>query len=167
MEGTSFRLFKWTKDFDLHKESTLAPQWIFLPGLPKHLYPCDCLPIFATRFGRYHGTNDVTLNRSRATGARFCVEVDLTVEPVKGFSIVVSPTICIWQEARYEKQGMTLNIEGYAEINQPGKVASTILHVEMPKDPLYDLVKIVDNQKENVIAANRMQGELAMGYYSD
>ncbi|KAK1578171.1 hypothetical protein Q3G72_028139 [Acer saccharum] len=105
MEGISFRLFKWTKEFDLHRESPLAPQWIFLPGLPMHLYRRDCLQIFATRFGRYLGTDNATLNRTRATGARIYVEVDLTMEPVKGFPILVSQTKCIWQEARYEKPG--------------------------------------------------------------
>ncbi|KAL6012411.1 hypothetical protein ACLOJK_002898 [Asimina triloba] len=54
---------------------------------------------------RYLGTDNATLNRTRATGARICVEVDLTMEPVKDFPIVVSPTKCIWQEARYEKPG--------------------------------------------------------------
>ena len=38
MEGSIFWLFKWTKDFDVNKESPLAPQWIFLTGLPMHLY---------------------------------------------------------------------------------------------------------------------------------
>lgn len=38
MEGSVFRLFKWTKDFDFAKESPLAPQWIYLPGLLMHLY---------------------------------------------------------------------------------------------------------------------------------
>lgn len=105
MEGNLFWLFRWTKDFDLRKESPLAPQWIFLPGLPMHLYHRDCLQIFATRFGRYLGTDNATLNRSRATGARICVEVDLTVDPIKGFPIVLSCTRCIRQEAQYEKQG--------------------------------------------------------------
>lgn len=31
MEGYTFRPFKWMKDFDIQKESPLAPQWIFLP----------------------------------------------------------------------------------------------------------------------------------------
>lgn len=79
--------------------------WIFLPRLPMHLYHCDCLQIFTTRFGRYLGTDNATLNRSRATGARICVEVDFKVESVKRFPSVVSPTKCIWQEVRYEKQG--------------------------------------------------------------
>lgn len=105
MEGYTFRLFKWTKDFDAQKESSLAPQWIFLPKLPMHLYRVDCLQILATRFGRYLGTEDATINRTRATGARICVEVDLLADPVQKFPIVVSPTKCIWQEAIYEKLG--------------------------------------------------------------
>ncbi|KAL6012688.1 hypothetical protein ACLOJK_003177 [Asimina triloba] len=44
------------------------------------------------------GTDNATLTRSRATGARICVEIDLTAEAVKGFPIVVSPTKCIWKE---------------------------------------------------------------------
>lgn len=103
MEGQSFRLFKWTKDFKLHRESPLAPQWIFLPELLIHLYRKDCLQIFASHFGRYLGTDNATLNHTRVTCARICVEVDLTMELMQGFPIVLSPTKCIWQEAKYEK----------------------------------------------------------------
>ncbi|KAJ0103212.1 hypothetical protein Patl1_06268 [Pistacia atlantica] len=77
VEGNSFRLFKWTKDFDIKKESPLAPQWIFLPGLPMHLYRKDCLRILVTRFGRFLGTDNATLNKTRATGARLCIEMNL------------------------------------------------------------------------------------------
>ncbi|TXG59223.1 hypothetical protein EZV62_013796 [Acer yangbiense] len=105
MEGNSFRLFKWTKEFDVKKESTLAPQWIFLPGLPMHLYRMDFLQILVSHFGRYLGTDNATINRTRALGARICVEVDLTMEPVKGFPFVLSPKQCIWQEVKYEKMG--------------------------------------------------------------
>lgn len=83
----------------------MVPQWIFLLGLPLHLYHHDRLQIFATRFRRYLRTDNATLNRSRVTGERICVEVDLTEKATKGFPIVLSPTKCIWQEARYEKLG--------------------------------------------------------------
>ncbi|KAF5442885.1 hypothetical protein F2P56_035497 [Juglans regia] len=66
--GSVFRLFRWTKDFDLQKESTLAPQWIFLPGLPLHMYRADFLQILATRFGRFLGIDNATLHRTRAWG---------------------------------------------------------------------------------------------------
>ncbi|XP_035541717.1 uncharacterized protein LOC118344704 [Juglans regia] len=105
MEGCVFRIFKWTKDFDLHIEPSLAPQWIFLPGLPMHLYRQDCLQILATRFGRYLGTNHATLNQTRATGACMCVEIDLKEDLVQGFPIVVSVNKTLWQAVKYEKLG--------------------------------------------------------------
>ncbi|KAG6671289.1 hypothetical protein I3843_Q001900 [Carya illinoinensis] len=58
IEGCGFRIFRWTKDFDLQEEPSMAAQWIFLPGLPMHLYRWDCLQILASRFGRYLGTDD-------------------------------------------------------------------------------------------------------------
>lgn len=72
-----FQLFNWTVDFDMHKELAIAPQWIFLPRLPLHLYWLDCLQILATRFGRFLCTDNATMYRTHATGARLCVEVDL------------------------------------------------------------------------------------------
>ena len=59
----------------------------------------------ATHFGRYLGTDNAMLNCTRASGARICVKVDLTLDLMKGFPIVLSPTQCIWQEAKYEKMG--------------------------------------------------------------
>ncbi|XP_031287891.1 uncharacterized protein LOC116146622 [Pistacia vera] len=105
VEGNPFLLFKWTRDFDLKKESPLAPQWIFLPGLPMHLYRRDCLQILATRFGHFLGTDNATLNKTRATGARLCIEMNLKEEPIKGFPITMSANRNIWQEVRYEKPG--------------------------------------------------------------
>ncbi|CAI9769655.1 unnamed protein product [Fraxinus pennsylvanica] len=102
--GASFRLFKWTPDFDLHRESSLAPQWLFLPGLPLHLYRQDCLRILASRFGRYLGTDHATLNRTRASGARICVEIDLLADVVECFPITVGSTT-LWQCVQYEKLG--------------------------------------------------------------
>ncbi|KAL5999682.1 hypothetical protein ACLOJK_037967, partial [Asimina triloba] len=39
------------------------------------------------RFGRYLGTDNAALNRTRASGAHICVEVDLTMKPVRSFPI--------------------------------------------------------------------------------
>lgn len=54
-----------------------------------HLYRWDCLEILASRFGRYLGTDNATLNRTRATGVRICVDVDLSADLVQGFPIMV------------------------------------------------------------------------------
>lgn len=116
--GAKFRVFKWTPDFDLKREPSIVTQWIFLPGLPMHLYRPDCLRIFAILFGRYLGTDHATLKRTRAMGARMCVEVDLLDKVVKGFPIAVSPMKTISQEVRYEKTGYyckTCGRQGYPE----------------------------------------------------
>lgn len=104
-DGCMFRLFRWTKDFDPKKEPSSIPQWIFLPGLPLHLYRTDCLQILASRFGRVLGIDNATVNKTQASGARLCVEVDLLEEQIQGFPIIISATKKIWQEVRYEKQG--------------------------------------------------------------
>ncbi|KAG7970202.1 hypothetical protein I3843_07G070600 [Carya illinoinensis] len=75
--GSIFRLFRWTKDFDLRKEST---------------------------FVRFLGIDNATLHRTRASGARLCIEIDLTEEPMQHFPIVVVNRK-FWQEARYERPG--------------------------------------------------------------
>lgn len=93
------------KEFDLNRESPLAPQWIYFPSLPMHLYWKYCLQILATRFGRYLGTDNATLNLTRVLGAWICVEVDLMTKLLQHFPIVLSPSKCIWQEAKYEKLG--------------------------------------------------------------
>lgn len=52
IDGYVFRLFRWTKEFDLHVEPSLAPQWIFLPSLPQHMYRTDCLQILTRRLDK-------------------------------------------------------------------------------------------------------------------
>ncbi|KAK3188863.1 hypothetical protein Dsin_028424 [Dipteronia sinensis] len=106
--GCQFRLFNWFANFDVNKEPSIAPQWIFLPDLPLHLYRLDCLQSFATRFGRFLGTDNATLYRTKATGARMCVEVNLQDEVVKGFPLVVGQKQ-VWQKVRYEKRGFYCN----------------------------------------------------------
>lgn len=70
-----------------------------------HLYGMDYLQILATRFGLYLGTDNATINKTRALRARMCVEVDLSEDTVQGFPIVVLANTKIWPEAKYEKYG--------------------------------------------------------------
>lgn len=95
INGCVFCIFWWTKDFDVNKESSLAPQWIFL-GLSLHMYHTDCLQILATKFGRLLGIDNATINRTRASGAWICVEVDLNEELVQDFPIIISNSMKIW-----------------------------------------------------------------------
>lgn len=61
------------------------------------------LQIIATRFGCYIGTKNATINHTHASGVQICVEVDLNMEPMRGFPIVLSTIHCIWQLAKYEQ----------------------------------------------------------------
>lgn len=89
---------------DVNSVCFIGPQWIYLPGLPLHLYRMDCIQILATRFGRFLGTDNATLYRTKAIGARICVEVDLKEDPVKSFPSVVGQQNHVWQEVVYENR---------------------------------------------------------------
>lgn len=67
--GCLFQLFNWFVDFDVHKEPSIALQWIFLLGMPLHLNRLDCLQILASQFGRFLGTDNAILYRTRALRA--------------------------------------------------------------------------------------------------
>lgn len=54
-----------------------------------HMYQMNCLQILATRFGRYLGTENATLHKTRASGARICVEIDLMDELVQLFFLLI------------------------------------------------------------------------------
>lgn len=68
--GCQYRLFNWSMDFNVNKEPSVTTQWIFLPRLPLMMYRLDCLKILATRFVKFLGTDNATLFRTRAKGAR-------------------------------------------------------------------------------------------------
>lgn len=51
------------------------------------------------------GADNATLNRTKTTSAQICLEVDLKEELVQRFSIMLSVTRNICQEAKYEKHG--------------------------------------------------------------
>lgn len=70
----------------------------FLPGFLLHLYRLNCLQILASQFGRFIGTGNATLNRTRAIGVRLCVKVDIQDEPIGGFPFIISLKNQLWQE---------------------------------------------------------------------
>ncbi|XP_035546552.1 uncharacterized protein LOC118348611 [Juglans regia] len=128
--GVPFRLFNWSMGFDLEREPSIEEQWIFLPGLPLHLYRLDCLQSFATRFGNFLGTDNATVYRTRATGARLCVAVDLRDKQIKGFPVMFG-SHQIWQLVVYEKLGFYCNKcyrQGHTEVAcRMGQRASRVL----------------------------------------
>lgn len=58
------------------------------PCIATALLRLDCLQSIATWFGRFLGTDKAALYRTRAIGARICVEDDLLDDSVSGFPLV-------------------------------------------------------------------------------
>lgn len=71
------RARRWTPDFHPLRESSIAPVWVNLPRLPVNLFDTAALKRIASVFGRPIRPDVGTVDLSRLTAARFCVEVDL------------------------------------------------------------------------------------------
>ncbi|XP_027127732.1 uncharacterized protein [Coffea arabica] len=71
------RVFRWSPDFHVNRESSLAPVWIALPCLPIHFFDKHSLLSIATMVGRPLYVDAATSSLIRPSVARVCVEVDL------------------------------------------------------------------------------------------
>ncbi|XP_027060835.1 uncharacterized protein [Coffea arabica] len=71
------RVFKWTIDFHVDREASLAPVWFALPKLPIHLFQKQFLFPIVECLGRPLCVDAATARGSRPSVARVCIEVDL------------------------------------------------------------------------------------------
>ncbi|PHU19986.1 hypothetical protein BC332_11137 [Capsicum chinense] len=76
--GMQMKLLKWTKDFKLEKETTLAAVWVNLPELPWHYYEWDALFRILAPIGTPIITDKATLSNTRPTTTKVKVEIDVT-----------------------------------------------------------------------------------------
>ncbi|KAF3653011.1 hypothetical protein FXO38_05910 [Capsicum annuum] len=76
--GMQMKLLKWTKDFKLEKETTLAAVWVNLPELPWHYYEWDALCRILALIGTPIITDKATLSNTRPTTTKVKVEIDVT-----------------------------------------------------------------------------------------
>ncbi|KAM3361025.1 hypothetical protein P3S68_015879 [Capsicum galapagoense] len=76
--GMQMKLLKWTKDFKLEKETTLAAVWVNLPELPWHYYEWDALCRIFAPIGTPIITDKATLSNTRPTTTKVKVEIDVT-----------------------------------------------------------------------------------------
>nr|XP_027062887.1 uncharacterized protein LOC113689294 [Coffea arabica] len=71
------RVFKWSSSFHVNRESSLAPIWFSLPGLPVHFFNKHSLFSVVQAVGEPLFLGAATVNLTRPSIARICVEVDL------------------------------------------------------------------------------------------
>ncbi|CAI9115453.1 OLC1v1016357C1 [Oldenlandia corymbosa var. corymbosa] len=71
------RVLKWTPQFNTEHESSIVPVWIAFEGLPLHRFNAEYLSKLASIVGTPLKIDVPTLNLSRPSIARVCVEVNL------------------------------------------------------------------------------------------
>ncbi|KAL9666254.1 hypothetical protein QQ045_000580 [Rhodiola kirilowii] len=72
-----FRLFCWSPNFNVKKESTTTTAWVRLPGLPPEVFAPSYIASIVASFGCFLAVDDRTRNMSNPSCARACVEIDL------------------------------------------------------------------------------------------
>lgn len=83
----------------------MAAHWIFLLGLPLSFYHLDFFQAISTHFGKFLGTENVVINRTKAIREMICVSISVLEEPIKGFGLRTKQKYVCWQEVTYEKLG--------------------------------------------------------------
>ncbi|CAI9102884.1 OLC1v1001250C1 [Oldenlandia corymbosa var. corymbosa] len=78
--GYSMRILKWTPGFHFEEDPPVVPIWVSLCDLPiEYMHP-EVIFSMATTIGQPLKVDTPTLNMTRPSVARFCVEVDLMKE---------------------------------------------------------------------------------------
>ncbi|VFQ85178.1 unnamed protein product [Cuscuta campestris] len=99
------RLFRSTLDFNTETETSIAPVWILLHGLPIHFFDITTLTLVCKPLGKVLGVDQATLNKSRPHVARVRVELDLMQPLIQKVFIGTSMT------PRREDEGFYQSIE--------------------------------------------------------
>lgn len=73
-----FRLFRWSPDFKLGKNSTFVAVWVKFFNLPLHYYNESTLIRLGSTLGNILGVHKDTLNLTQRVFAKVCIEMDVT-----------------------------------------------------------------------------------------
>ena len=91
------RVFRWTSNFHVHKESSLAPVWFSLPSLPVHFFDIHSLFSIVSPVGKPLFLDAATVAGTRPSVARVCVEVDLLKPLCLRVWVAVEGATGFWQ----------------------------------------------------------------------
>ncbi|KAL3642271.1 hypothetical protein CASFOL_013086 [Castilleja foliolosa] len=102
INASMFRLFRWQRDYDFVRDSTMIPVWISLPKLPLIYMNPSFLEKIGNMLGNFLRVDDKTLSLQNAMRARICVELDVSKEFHNQIWIGESKDIGFWQNVEYE-----------------------------------------------------------------
>ncbi|KAL2225817.1 UNVERIFIED_CONTAM: hypothetical protein Sindi_1940400 [Sesamum indicum] len=95
------RMFKWTPTFTPSQESSIVPVWVSFPELPAHMFRKEVLFTVASMIGTPLQIDDATLNQSKLSKARACIELDLLKPRLEDFQIQICGATIV-QRIEYE-----------------------------------------------------------------
>ncbi|KAL0433840.1 UNVERIFIED_CONTAM: hypothetical protein Slati_2718300 [Sesamum latifolium] len=111
LQGYPMRIFKWSPTFTPGQELSVIPIWACLPDLPAHLFSKKALFSIAGMIGIPLQIDEFTLNQSKLSKARVCVEIDLTKPLMEEFDLLIYGTT-ISQRVEYEQAAKQYQAKG-------------------------------------------------------
>lgn len=97
------RVFKWTPDFHVQRESSLVPIWFNFPKLPIHFFNSQALGFLASLFGTPLRLDAATKALKRPSVARIQVEIDVTKPPPSRVWIGTGENQGFWQKVEADE----------------------------------------------------------------
>ncbi|XP_027154965.1 uncharacterized protein LOC113755095 [Coffea eugenioides] len=96
------RVFCWTREFHINRESSLVSVWVSLPALPIHFYDKHSLFFILSPVGAPLFLDSATMSGARPTIARACVEIDLLKPVCTRVWVAVEGEMGFWQSILVE-----------------------------------------------------------------
>lgn len=100
--GMPMRIFKWTSEFHVDKESSVAPVWVTLPRLPIHFFNRTALHGIASLLGVPLRIDSATASLKRPSLARIQVSIDVLKERTDRVWIGIGESSGFWQKVEFE-----------------------------------------------------------------
>lgn len=97
----SMRIFKWTSDFHVDRESSFAPVWVSFPRLPIHFFEKGTLFQIASLLGNPLHLDAATISLKRPSVARLQVEIDILKSRPNQIWIGIGDSDGFWQKVEY------------------------------------------------------------------
>lgn len=95
------KVMKWTLDFISGYDCPILPVWVNLPHLPVHLFAKNALFSICQRIRNPLRMDESTINVTRPSQARICIEVDV-LKPLLRRIWIVNGIKGFWQRITYE-----------------------------------------------------------------
>ncbi|KAL2251486.1 UNVERIFIED_CONTAM: hypothetical protein Sindi_2270900 [Sesamum indicum] len=146
------RIFKWTPTFTPSQESSIVLVWVSFPELPAHLFREEVLFTVVSMIGTPLQIDDATLNQSKLSKARACIELDLLKPRLEDFQI----QICDAPKPPPRKQSKRAAVEverGKAIVQEVGESSKTREQPEQLQ-PAKDTRYHAEHQTETMTSVN-------------